>query len=108
MASTTTPRHSDEEEEGKKAAIAFIWVLVAFKVVTMLMIFWHLRTTTSFLILASTFWYWIPIIGFLIAGPLAWRYRLLRARARRKQLVRSEWMVELDGLPQDEPKRVQG
>ena len=107
MASTSTPRH-DEAEDGRAAAIAFVWVLIAFKVITMGLIFWHLRTTESFLILAATFWYWIPIVGFLIAGPVVWRFRLARMRARREQLKRSEWMVEQDELAEDEPKSVRG
>jgi uncharacterized membrane protein len=81
--------------------MGFLWVLIAFKVVTMVLIFAHLRTLDSFLILAATFWYWLPIIGFLVAGPLLWRYRLLRMRARREQLRRAEWMIEPDPVPAD-------
>ena len=101
MASTTLPPRYDEEIDGRKAAFGFLWVLIAFKVVTMALIFFHLRTFNSFLILAATFWYWLPIIGFLVAGPLLWRYRLLRMRARREQLRRAEWMIEPDPVPAD-------
>src|SRR5690606_36725129 len=88
-------------EEGRQAAFAFVWVLIAFKVITMVFIFAQLRTVNSFIFLVATFWYWIPIIGFLIAAPVAFRYRLLRMRRRRKDLQRSEWMVESDPAAPD-------
>jgi hypothetical protein len=99
MASTSSPPPNDDD--GRTAAIGFLWVLIAFKVITMVLIFVHLRTFDSFVILAATFWYWIPIIGFLVAGPIAWRYRLMRMRARREQLRRSEWMVDAEPSPAD-------
>ena len=92
MAPTGPSRHA--EHDGRAAAIAFLWILIAFKVVTMALIFVHLRTTTSFLILLSTFWYWLPVVGFLVGGPLLFRYRLVRQRRRREQLRRAEWMIE--------------
>ncbi len=92
MATGSPPRN--EEEEGRKAAFGFLWVLIAFKVITMVVIFAQMRTVNSFIFLAATFWYWIPIIGFLVAAPLAFRYRLMRMRRRRKELQRSEWMIE--------------
>lgn len=92
MASGSPPRN--EEEQGRQAAFAFLWVLIAFKVITMVFIFAQMRTVNSFIFLVATFWYWIPIIGFLVAAPVAFRYRLVRMRRRRKDLQRSEWMVE--------------
>lgn len=92
MGTGSPPRN--EEEEGRKAAFAFLWVMIAFKVITMVFIFAQMRTLNSFIFLAATFWYWLPIIGFLIAAPLMYRYRLLRMRRRRKDLQRSEWMVD--------------
>lgn len=92
MASVPSPQRQDDD--GRTAALAFLWVLIGFKVVTMILIFVHLRTFNSFLVLAATFWYWLPIVGFLVAGPMLFRYRLMRTRARREQLRRSEWMIE--------------
>lgn len=99
MATGSPPRN--EEDEGRQAAFAFLWVLIAFKVITMVFIFMQMRTFNSFIFLAATFWYWIPIIGFLVAAPLAFRYRLLRMRRRRKDLQRSEWMVGADPSESD-------
>lgn len=95
MAAGSPPARHDEPD-GRQAAIAFLWVLITFKVVTTVLIFVHLRSFDTFMFLAATFWYWIPIIGFLVAGPFLFRYRLLRLRARREQLRRSEWMIEPD------------
>lgn len=94
MAAKSSPSRHDED--GRQAALGFLWVLIAFKVITMILIFMHLRTFDSFIFLVATFWYWLPIIGFLVAGPLIFRYRLMRMRARREQLRRSEWMIEPD------------
>lgn len=99
MGTGSPPRN--EEEEGRRAAFAFLWVMIAFKVITMVFIFAQMRTFNSFIFLAATFWYWLPIIGFLIAAPLMFRYRLLRMRRRRRDLQRSEWMVDTDAAEQD-------
>lgn len=103
----TAPSQPRQDDDGRTAAIAFVWVLIGFKVVTMILIFVHLRTVNSFLVLAATFWYWLPIIAFLIAGPVLFRYRLVRMRARREQLRRAEWMVEPD-QPRGSQKPVTG
>ena len=84
----------DEDQEGAAAVWAFLLVLFFFKLATVILIFWHLRSWESGVILGATFWYWIPIIGFLVAAPLAFRYRLIRMRRRRKALQRSEWMID--------------
>lgn len=75
----------------------FVWILVAFKVITIGLIFYHLRTFENGLFLGAMTWYWFVVIGAMVAGPLIFRYRLLRVRSRRQQLQRAEWMV------QDEP-----
>ncbi len=105
MASVPSPQRQDDD--GRTAAFAFLWVLIGFKVVTMVLIFVHLRTFDSFLVLAASFWFWLPVVGFLIAGPVIFRYRLLRLRARREQLRRSEWMVEQD-QPRDSRAEIRG
>jgi hypothetical protein len=54
-------------------------------------------TGESLLITAVMKWPVLLILGLLLAGPfIAW-YRLVKVRARREQLKRSEWM--LDGAP---------
>ena len=94
----TTPQHRPppEDHDAGAAVWGFIWVLFAFKLVTVGLIFYHLRTFETGLIIGATLWYWFPVLGVLAAGPLLFRYRLLRVRAKREHLRRAEWMVEHD------------
>lgn len=85
----------DHDEQDAQAAVwGFLTVLFLFKVVTVALIFWHLRTWEAGLILGSTLWYWIPPLILLVAGPALFYYRLRKVRARRDALRRSEWMLE--------------
>jgi hypothetical protein len=86
-------RH-DQEYDGGAAAWGFLWVLLAFKLATVGLIFYHMQTFETGVFLAATTWFWIPVIAALLAGPLLFRYRLRRVRARREQLRRAEWMIE--------------
>ena len=92
---TFVPSQNDEndESEGAGAVWGFLLVLFAFKVVTVALIFWHLQTFESGLILGATLWYWFPPLIALAAGPLIFYYRLRKVRARREALRRSEWMI---------------
>ena len=102
MAATKLPHPTDPDPEYDAAAAVwgFIWVLFAFKMATVVLIFYHLRTTETAAFLAATTWYWFPPLGILLAGPLLFRYRLRRVRAKRDQLRRAEWMLAQD---QDAP-----
>ena len=82
-----------EEQEGSAAVLAFLLVLFFFKLATVILIFWHLRTWESGVILGATFWYWIPPLLLVGAGPAVFYYRLRKVRGRREALRRSEWMV---------------
>ena len=82
-----------EEQEGAAAVWAFLLVLFFFKLATVILIFWHLRSWESGVILGATFWYWIPPLLLLGAGPVLFYYRLRKVRGRREALQRSEWMV---------------
>ena len=50
----------DEDQEGAAAVWSFLLVLFFFKLATVILIFWHLRSWESGVILGATFWYWIP------------------------------------------------
>lgn len=63
-------------------------------VVVILVFSWSMETGGFVL---ATQWHWLPLIGALIAAPVAFAIRLRRARAKRESLRRSEWViVELD------------
>jgi hypothetical protein len=89
-----TPHDYDPDRDGVAAAWAFVWILFAFKLVTVGLIFYHHTTVETGMFLVATTWFWFPVIGALVAGPLLFRWRLRRVRARREQLRRAEWMLE--------------
>jgi len=90
-------RPYDEEADGATAVWAFLWTLFAFKMATVALILWYDRSWASGLVLSATTWYWLPLLGVLVAAPLVYHYRVRKVRARRADLIRSEWM--LDGAP---------
>jgi len=88
--------HRPSEPEDLGAVWAFLGTLFAFKLATVVLIFWHMQTFETGMLLTATTWFWLPLVAVLIAGPLLFRYRLLRVRAKREHLRRAEWMVEHD------------
>jgi hypothetical protein len=86
--------HHDPYLDDRGAALGFLWVLFAFKMATVVIIFWHMRTFETFALLTATTWFWFPIAAVLVSGPLLFRYRLRRVRAKREQLRRAEWMLQ--------------
>lgn len=95
-----SPDSADEETEGAAAVWGFLIALFIFKLVTVAVIFWHMRTLESGIILGATLWYWFPPLILLGAGPVLFYLRLRRVRKRRDELRRAEWMVDdLDVVP---------
>jgi hypothetical protein len=92
-------REDDEEAESAGSVWGFLIVLFIFKLATIALIFWHMRTWESGIILGSTLWYWFPPLAVLAAGPIAFYYRLRKVRARREALRRSEWMIDEQDVP---------
>ncbi len=89
------PDSSDSDAiESETAVWAFLLALFLFKLVTVIVIFWQLRTWESGLILGATLWYFFPPLILLAAGPVYFYYRLRKVRARREALQRSEWMLD--------------
>lgn len=82
-----------EDQEGSATVWAFLLILFFFKLATVVLIFWHLRTWDSGVVLGATLWYWFPPLILLGAGPVLFYYRLRKVRGRREALHRSEWMV---------------
>ena len=94
MATSPRPHLPTSEHEDLGAARGFLWVLFAFKMATVVLIFWHMRTFETGMLLTATTWFWVAGAGVLVAGPLLFRYRLLRVRAKRERLRRAEWMLD--------------
>jgi len=81
------------------AAWAFIWVLFVFKMATVFMIYWAARDYEAAVLLTATTWFWLGIPAVACAAPLAFRYRLVKVRARRERLRRAEWLLEAEPAP---------
>jgi hypothetical protein len=89
------PDSSDEDEIEAEASVwGFLLALFIFKLVTVVVIFWQLRTWESGLILGATLWYFFPPLILLAAGPVFFYLRLRKVRAKREALRRSEWMLD--------------
>src|SRR5680860_689380 len=69
----------------------FLWVLFLFKVGTVAATMWAAGLTSEATVLLSiTTWPWLIIPGLALSGPLFYRYRLRRVRARKVALQRAE------------------
>jgi hypothetical protein len=87
-------REVQRDLSGRRAAWAFLWTLFAFKIATVAAIWWAATATHSgdMDFIVATTWYWFLIPLAAIAGPLAFRWRLLQMRRRREKLRGAEWM----------------
>ncbi|MDP9354199.1 MAG: hypothetical protein M3R02_02770 [Chloroflexota bacterium] len=86
------------DQDEMSAAWAFIWILFAFKMATVFLIYWASQSYDTGMFLVATTWFWLIIPLVACAAPLLFRYRLLKVRRRRAQLRRSEWLLD-DDLP---------
>jgi type VI protein secretion system component VasK len=74
---------------------AFLWTLFIFKMATVGAIFWAAGGSgEAGILLSATTWPWLIIPGIVLFGWLAFHFRLRRVRARRRALLRAEWMVD--------------
>ena len=73
---------------------AFLWVLFAFKIATVVAIFWASQTSEAAALLTATTWPWLILPAFFLIAPLTYHYRVRRVRARRAALQRAEWMLD--------------
>ena len=88
-----TQREDHDEADSAATVWAFLLVLFVFKLATVGLIFWHMHTFESGVILGATLWYWFPPLLLLGVGPALFYYRLRKVRARREALQRAEWMI---------------
>jgi cytochrome oxidase assembly protein ShyY1 len=66
--------------------------LIAFKICFAIMLLSYAPTRDGAVWIAATHWPLILIVGLLV-GPGIATWRLLRARSKRAQLERAEWMI---------------
>lgn len=81
-----------------------VWLLIgtigAAKAITLGVIVWASGSGRTALLVAATLPPWLFAAAALLVGPLLFRLRLRRVRARRDRLRRAEWM-----LPPARPRR---
>lgn len=95
MASETMADLTTAAESQERAAMwAYIWVMVGFKVVTLAIILYYTREYAAVWMLVALHIPWIVGALLLLGVPGAFWYRLLKARARRAELIRQEFHVE--------------
>jgi hypothetical protein len=79
--------------ESKGALLTVAIPLVVFKIWFAILLLMYAPTRDGMVWIAATHWPLVIIIGLLIYPGVA-TFRLMRARARRKQLRRAEFMIE--------------
>ncbi len=74
-----------------------VWLLLGAiggaKLGAIAVVVWSSRSAEAGVLVGVTTWYWLVVAGALLAGPLLFRRRLRRARAKREALRRAEWML---------------
>jgi hypothetical protein len=84
------------DEDSKAAAWTFVGMILAFKVVTSIIIFVMAPTAHAFIFLVVMQWYNLLLPIPLIVVPLLFWLRLRRVRKKRRQLILSEWAVDAE------------
>ncbi len=74
-----------------------VWLLLGAiagaKLATLTVVLWLSWSPEAGLLAAVTVWHWLPLAAALLAGPVLFRVRLRRVRARREALRRAEWLL---------------
>ena len=88
-----------ELAEWRHAAWTMFWLMVGGKFAIMVAIavvgFHHLHPTQRNLqVVLLLNWSWILLTGVLVAGPVAYWWRLRRVRRKRAALIRAEWHID--------------
>src|SRR5262245_37255425 len=99
MTSPERPNLPREPDETTFSAWLLVWTIIVAKAATLLLVVWAAHDFQTGVLLAATSWIWLPLIAAICAGPILFRYRLRRVRAKRDALKRAEWMVEAEEVP---------
>jgi hypothetical protein len=88
------PPPADLGSTGSPSAWLLVWTIVVLKLITLVVTVAVARSWDAGAIVALTSWLWVLVVAVLVAGPLLFRLRLRRVRARRAELLRGEWLVD--------------
>jgi hypothetical protein len=78
--------------ESRAALLTVAVPLIAFKVWFAILLLTYAPTRDGVVWIAATHWPLLIVLGLMI-GPGIATYRLMRARAHRRELQRAEWMI---------------
>jgi hypothetical protein len=90
----SSPPPADLGNDGSPSAWLLVWTIVVVKLITLVVTVAVAQSWDAGAIVALTSWIWVVVVAVLIAGPLLFRLRLRRVRARRAQLLRAEWLLD--------------
>ena len=99
------PKDEPPPEESPFSAWLLIWTIAIAKLLTLVLILWASHSVEARTLVAATTWPWLLAAALLLGGPLLFRYRLRRVRAKRDQLRRAEWLLDEVGSRESEVGR---
>ncbi len=82
----------DDDGIDAGTAKAVLGVLCGFQLATAVVVLIVSPSAQAGAYAAVAGWGWLALAIALVAGPLLFRWRLLRVRARRQRLLQEEWM----------------
>ncbi len=103
MTSGPPPLLIEEEERlfpPRGVIVFFLSMVIAMVALIVVVLIWD-HSPKAGLFLGIAFWSWIVVGAFLAFGPVTLAWRLRRTRAKRRQLLQAEWIVE-DVVPAPE------
>jgi hypothetical protein len=86
----------DAHESHRSTILALTGTLFGMHLAVAATILWAAHDGEAFSLLSLTVWPWPILIGAIVAAKAIFWSRLIRARARRAQLLRAEWTVGPD------------
>jgi hypothetical protein len=86
--------------EDTTTAWIFLWTLFGVKLILIGVLLWVSWSEVSLVMVAASSWFWLVLPVVALAGPVAFRWRLIKQRRRAAALRRSEWLVEGDTDPE--------
>ena len=82
------------DRDSRAALWTFLGMAIGFKLVTSVLIFAMMPSAHSAIFLIGMNWYWLVLPIVVVALPAMFWFRLMRVRARRRELIRAEWRVD--------------
>ena len=84
----------DQDGDGRAALWTFLGMVIGFKLITSLLIFYLEPSFSSAVFLVGMNWYWPLLPLLLLVVPAMFWFRLRRVRAKRRKLILAEWRVD--------------